>query len=136
MPSIDLSFAKNSDSGAKSLSFHALNLSPAGTDVITYTSGRKKHNGPGKKVVGNYFWIGFMSNFVAQIMILTLKSRLPPQTTLSTFLHPSTALRAGKISFNAFCASARDFLSLSSDHLHRHSRAMVSKSTPSTKDPI
>ena len=64
--------------------------------------------------------------------MINLKSKHPPQTIRSTDLTPSTDLIVGKYVSNTFCNSANDFLSLSGLHLQRHSRAIVSNSTPST----
>lgn len=58
----------------------------------------------------------------------TLKSRQPPHTVRWTL---PLAFIAGKCFSSTFCAAARDALSSSALHLHRHSRATVSKVTPS-----
>ena len=51
--------------------------------------------------------------------------------TRSTDFTPPIALTSAKISSRAFWASTKEALSLSGLHLHRHSRATVSNSTPS-----
>lgn len=63
---------------------------------------------------------------------MTLKSWQPPQTIRFTSLTPLTASISGFVLTSSACAAASEALSLSADHLQRHSRATVSKSTPST----
>lgn len=70
-------------------------------------------------------------NFASSKDVITLKSKHPPHTIRSTDFTPSIAFTFGKYSSNTFCNSTNDFLSSSALHLHRHSRAIVSNSTPS-----
>lgn len=59
--------------------------------------------------------------------VFALKSRQPPHTVRWTL---PLAFIFGRYLSKTFCAAARDALSSSADHLHRHSRATVSKETP------
>ena len=71
-------------------------------------------------------------NFSASSDVMTLKSKQSPHTTRSTDLTPSTPFRSSRTDSNATCAETRLALpASSSSHLQRHSRAMVSYSTPS-----
>ena len=72
-------------------------------------------------------------NFSASRDVITLNSKQLPQTTRSTDLTPSTALRSSRTDSSATCAETKLALppTSSSSHLQRHSRAIVSNSTPS-----
>ena len=67
----------------------------------------------------------------ADRQVMTLKSRQPPHTTRCTDLNPSRALSCSTTPSSAFCIAARLALSLSALHFIRHSRATLSKLTPS-----
>merc|ERR1719329_996654 len=70
----------------------------------------------------NKIWFCLASpNLSAGTDVMTLKSRQPPQTTRCTPVLPSTAFTLSNTATKAFCASSKD-LSLSADHLQRHSR--------------
>eukprot|EP00411_Alexandrium_monilatum_P065222 CAMPEP_0175534516 /NCGR_PEP_ID=MMETSP0096-20121207/23731_1 /TAXON_ID=311494 /ORGANISM="Alexandrium monilatum, Strain CCMP3105" /LENGTH=130 /DNA_ID=CAMNT_0016837299 /DNA_START=343 /DNA_END=732 /DNA_ORIENTATION=+ len=75
-------------------------------------------------------------NLMAGSEVMTLKSLHPPHTTRCTSMTPSTDLIVSSMSDSAFWASSRDFFSQSSDHLHRHSRAMTPNVTPGAISPI
>ena len=62
-----------------------------------------------------------------------LKSKQPPHTKRWTEVTPGTALIVARCVAIKACAAANDALDSSApSHLQRHSRAIVSKSTPST----
>mmetsp|Transcript_137267 Transcript_137267/g.238718 ORF Transcript_137267/g.238718 Transcript_137267/m.238718 type:complete len:377 (-) Transcript_137267:420-1550(-) len=68
-------------------------------------------------------------NRSAGTLVITLKSRPPPQTTRCTCT-PSIPFRVASYFSSTFCAATRLALSFSADHLHRHSRATRLKKTP------
>jgi len=59
-----------------------------------------------------------------------LKAKHPPQTTRCTDWKPGSALSAGRLESRTPWAAWSEALSLSADHLHRHSRATVANRTP------
>ena len=68
-------------------------------------------------------------NLSASKAMMSFRSLQSPHTTRCTLLKPSMAFIFGKYSSIKLWPALRDALSLSGDHLQRHSRAIVSKMT-------
>ena len=130
---IALSFSKKFVSGAKLPSSHAPKLS-AETEMITYEEKRIDHGTKHQHHKMNRIAI-IPIQLISTVSrrTPTLKSLHPPHTTLCTSFTPFTALIVSRLLSRSFWHSIK---ASSLFHLQRHSRAMVSKWTFSTIDPI
>mmetsp|Transcript_97910 Transcript_97910/g.277507 ORF Transcript_97910/g.277507 Transcript_97910/m.277507 type:complete len:210 (-) Transcript_97910:2-631(-) len=113
MPSISLSRRRSFSSGAKPFFSHSPN-SPTGSFVIIF---RSLHSSLIMRCVS--CWLTLIFPFKTSWVLACLPTQSCVTSKISTF-----------ISSRSFCAAMSDAAPFSSDHLHRHSRAIVLNSTP------